>query len=1043
MRLKIGVREVEFGWDLSLRASTRRASITNSIWLRDDEDSRRLGRARGGHQGHFDSGHVKDCEQWGTINNVLGINLEGYKPNGIPHDYQEEEKFGQTEGKRLDYKSGQMMEWDSEDVPISNEEGNKRQRSDLLTFKVSNGQDSVEVDVDSSSPRIVRRLQHMLKFYHPQIVFFMETKLNASRMEKVRRRCGFFNGIDVAAGGSRGGTYFTWERGRTIERNIRERIDRGVATNSWLQNFPNYSLRHLPHSFSDHYPLFIETEIERRERRCDRFRFESCRMSYLANGLKVWGKKLQVKHKGEIHRLNRRIEELNGEDNSEESLAELIEVKLHLNMELDKEERYWEQRVRVNWLQMRDKNTSFFYKSASQRRINQIRGLQRSGESVATNEKEIEEIARRYFTDLFESRGVGDVTHILSGIKSCISESMNQKLIAPYTESEIIEALKGMGPTKAAGFDGFSAIFYKKIWHIVGRETNEFCLEALNNGNPLDEINKTLVVLHSFKNKRTGQKGFMALKLDMSKAYDRVEWLFIEGVMSKMGFTETFIHLIIRCLNSVRYTILINGEEGSSFRFTRGLRKGDPLSPYLFLFYGEGLSALMRLACEENRLRGVKVCRGSPTITHLMLADDCILFGEASNRGVEVFKDVLMEYETVERCKRSRGMGFRDLNYFNIALLAKQGWRLLRNLNSLLARTLEAKYCKNSDFIKSELGNLPSFTWKSLWAAKGLILQGMGWRIGDGKIVSIWNDKWLPGNETLNSQNTDMNTNLENVTDLFESNTRRWDNVLVHNTFTAIVAEKILSIPLSRNLHEDFIIWQGESTGEFSVRSGYRLLSQNGQTQLQDIDKNFYKRLWNLDLPAKIKITTWQSFCNYLPNYSNLYYRRLMGAVNCQRCNMEVETREHLFRDCPITKETWEKLDIAEPVPDESMGYNEWAGNFFENNLMNQCRKFVCALWGIWSFRNKLIHENETKTGTQIEEFVSNYLRELDGVKQPLPDRCAYTNRWEAPERTFWRINFDAAFNRQSRESCSGLVVRNERAEDSNLIYGMWKLKEM
>ncbi|KAA3473267.1 reverse transcriptase [Gossypium australe] len=115
--------------------------------------------------------------------------------------------------------------------------------------------------------------------------------------------------------------------------------------------------------------------------------------------------------------------------------------------------------------------------------------------------------------------------------------------------------------------------------------------------------------------------------------------------MYKLGFKENFIELIKRCLNSVRYSILINGKEGSSFRSSRGLRQGDPLSPYLFLFCGEGLSALMRLACQEKKISGAKVCRGSPTITHLMFAYDCILFGEVSNRGVNVFKDILSEYE--------------------------------------------------------------------------------------------------------------------------------------------------------------------------------------------------------------------------------------------------------------------------------------------------------------------------------------------------------------------------------------------------------------
>lgn len=77
-----------------------------------------------------------------------------------------------------------------------------------------------------------------------------------------------------------------------------------------------------------------------------------------------------------MKRLNRRLDELNCKERSEEILENIVEVKLHLNMELDKEEKYWEQRARTNWLKMGDKNTVFFHKHASQRRrINPIRGL--------------------------------------------------------------------------------------------------------------------------------------------------------------------------------------------------------------------------------------------------------------------------------------------------------------------------------------------------------------------------------------------------------------------------------------------------------------------------------------------------------------------------------------------------------------------------------------------------------------------------------------------------------------------------------------------
>ncbi|KAH1031356.1 hypothetical protein J1N35_043530 [Gossypium stocksii] len=111
-----------------------------------------------------------------------------------------------------------------------------------------------------------------------------------------------------------------------------------------------------------------------------------------------------------------RLEELSSDERSEETLAELVKVKLHLNMEINKEERYWEQRARANWLKMGDKKTSFFHKYASQRRcINRIRGLQKNDDSLAMDCMEIGNIPRDFFLDLFASRGIGNLDHILLG----------------------------------------------------------------------------------------------------------------------------------------------------------------------------------------------------------------------------------------------------------------------------------------------------------------------------------------------------------------------------------------------------------------------------------------------------------------------------------------------------------------------------------------------------------------------------------------------------------------------------------------------------
>lgn len=87
----------------------------------------------------------------------------------------------------------------------------------------------------------------------------------------------------------------------------------------------------------------------------------------------------------------------------------------------------------------------------------------------------MEPVAKGYFFDHFMSRGIGNMYHILFRVHSCISESMNRILLATYAGGEIIEVLKGMGPTKASGIDGFPAIFYQKYWHIIGKDTCDFC----------------------------------------------------------------------------------------------------------------------------------------------------------------------------------------------------------------------------------------------------------------------------------------------------------------------------------------------------------------------------------------------------------------------------------------------------------------------------------------------------------------------------------------------------------------------------------------
>jgi len=129
-----------------------------------------------------------------------------------------------------------------------------------------------------------------------------------------------------------------------------------------------------------------------------------------------------------------------------------------------------------------------------------------------------------------------------------------------------------------------------------------------------------------------GKTGFVAVKLDMSKAYDRVEWSFLDAVMCRMGFAQRWRNLIMQCISSVEFSLLINGQQSEKFYPSRGLRQGDPLSPYLFIICAEAMSNLLFEAEQTGWLPGVPSSPKGPSLNHLFFADDSLLFCRATLR---------------------------------------------------------------------------------------------------------------------------------------------------------------------------------------------------------------------------------------------------------------------------------------------------------------------------------------------------------------------------------------------------------------------------
>ncbi|XP_071923131.1 uncharacterized protein [Coffea arabica] len=322
-----------------------------------------------------------------------------------------------------------------------------------------------------------------------------------------------------------------------------------------------------------------------------------CRVTLLQ-----WKNKIQCNARENIEALKCQLQELKTRD-FEGKRDVRNGPKKSLKEAYKNEEMYWSQKARVQWLKTGDKNTSFFHATVEGRRKrNRMLEIQRENGTWTKGEKELGAEVADYYKHLFSTSETREIEEVLDGIPHTISDSMNENLTKPVGEGEIRSALFSMYPDKAPAF-------------IPGRQI-------------LDNIMISHEFLHYLKNKRFGKDGFMAVKLDMSKAYDRVEWRFLEAIMQKMGFNDKWRSWIMECISSVSYSFMINGEVKEYVIPQRGIRQGDPLSPYLFLLCSEGFSNLLNKAATAQRV-----------------ADDSLIFCKADSQNATELRRLLQVYE--------------------------------------------------------------------------------------------------------------------------------------------------------------------------------------------------------------------------------------------------------------------------------------------------------------------------------------------------------------------------------------------------------------
>lgn len=341
--------------------------------------------------------------------------------------------------------------------------------------------------------------------------------------------------------------------------------------------------------------------------------------------------------------------------------------------------------------------------------------------------------------------------------------------------------------------------------------------------------------------------------------------------------------------------------------------------------------------------------------------------------------------------KDSGGLGFRNFEAFNQALLAKQAWKVLTSPHCLLAQLLKSRYFPDCDFLEAKLGNRPSYGWRSLLWGRDLLVKGIQKRVGDGNSINVWIDKWFEddrdgyGPRAPWIKNCTFDLNLK-VRSLINFPGRCWNREALEEVFVPSDIEVLLrNQPVVTK--EDFWIWKFNKSGAYSVKSGYWLAAKDKNRDLlltadaQPSLNALKSACWKVHTSPKIKTFLWKVLSDALPVADRILSRGIKCDERCQLCGREGESVNHLLFQCDMARQTWAHSCI--PTPPRGWMERSLFENFafflkISKNAtlnLNITRCWPWILWYLWKHRNGFLFE-----GTQLdpEDIIKKAMAEAD-----------------------------------------------------------------
>lgn len=691
-------------------------------------------------------------------------------------------------------------------------------------------------------------------------------------------------------------------------------------------------------------------------------------------------------------------------------------------------------------------------------------------------------------------------------------------------------------------------------------------------------------MVHALRTNEKISANFMAIKSDMSKAYDRVEWNYLRALLKALGFAETWIERVMFCVSTVTFSTLINNQAFGWIQPKRGLRQGDPLSPFLFILCTEGLIHMLESAVCNNKIQGIKFSDRGPMVHHMLFADDSLLICRANEEQARELMRILKIYEratgqmvsiaksavtfgsrvpeaTKEAIKRATGihkeggtgsylglpecfsgsktemlayiydrlkdrlsgwflkqlslggkeilikavamampiyamscfkltkkscenltkamadfwwnslehkrkmhwlswsklslakeqggLGFKDLQSFNQALLAKQAWRILNDPGSLFASVFKSRYFPHGEFLSAKNGPRPSYAWRSIQFGKELLILGITKKIGNGRTVSVWVDAWIEGEMMRRPLMKNIFVDLLLCVDkLIDQETRCWNLNTLHELF---YEEDVVRIVAMKPVFEedDFWVWKYNKHGGYSVKSGYWL--KNRLTRSEEIREaqalpslnGLKTEAWNLKAPPKIKTFFWRALSNAISAGELLVKRGIKMDPCCQACGFQGESINHILFTCPIARQVWALANVPSPLNgfDEVSHYSNFHFLFSLGSNKMCSHQVVKAMpwlvWFLWKNRNSLLFDGKqanmldlvAKTFEEAEMWSLAQINDRREEEEQRVDMLEQAKRWSPPPRGWLKCNIGVDWMRSTQKGGGAWVIRDHNGK--------------